>query len=94
MFTGIIQKVERGVFKEGKLFFKRTWRVEIGESIAVNGVCLTVSGFSEDEYWFDVGEETKKRTNLTESSFYNLEKASKVGDRIDGNIVTGHVDGT
>ena len=94
MFTGVIQKVERGIFKEGKLFFKRTWNVEIGESIAVNGVCLTVAGLTENEYWFDVGEETKKRANLAKSSFYNLEKALRIGDRIDGHIVTGHVDGT
>ncbi|ACM22935.1 riboflavin synthase [Thermotoga neapolitana] len=93
MFTGIIQRVEEGVFREGRLFFKRTWEVEVGESVAVNGVCLTVSGVSENEYWFDVGEETKRRTNLSVSRFYNLEKALTFGSSVSGHLVTGHVDG-
>lgn len=69
MFTGIVQKVERGHLRGERIFFKRTWEVKLGESIAVNGVCLTVSGLSEEEYWFDVGEETRRRTNLFVSRF-------------------------
>ncbi|PLV60454.1 riboflavin synthase [Thermotoga sp. KOL6] len=94
MFTGIVQKVERGLLRDKRLFFKKTWEIEIGESIAVNGVCLTVTGVSEDEYWFELGEETKKRTNLAVSEYYNLEKSLRVDGKIDGHLVTGHVDGT
>jgi riboflavin synthase len=94
VFTGIVQKVERGYIRGERIFFKRTWKVNLGESIAVNGVCLTVSGVSEEEYWFDVGEETRRKTNLFVSRFYNLEKSLTLGSRVDGHLVTGHVDGT
>lgn len=66
-----------------------------GDSVAVNGVCLTVTEISGDVMTMDVGEETFRRTSLSglkNSSEVNLEPALKAGDRLGGHIVSGHVD--
>jgi riboflavin synthase len=68
----------------------------IGESVAVNGVCLTVVERSAETFCFQVGPETLRCTNLGElntGSRVNLERALSVGDRLGGHIVQGHVDG-
>jgi riboflavin synthase len=68
----------------------------IGESIAVNGVCLTVTSFDEGVFSADVSAETLKRTMLGRSSRgtrVNLERALRLSDRLGGHLVTGHVDG-
>ncbi len=68
-----------------------------GDSIAVNGVCLTVTGVSGARFTADVMKETLDRSSLgalTPGSPANLERAAKVSDRIGGHIVQGHVDGT
>lgn len=70
--------------------------VQLGDSIAVNGVCLTVVAMSADTVSFDVSRETLERTSLgqaTKAGPVNLEKAMAVGDRLGGHIVSGHVDG-
>jgi riboflavin synthase len=70
--------------------------VRIGESIAVNGVCLTVVDVAGDELTFQLAPETLRRTNLglvAEGSRVNLERALRVGDRLGGHWVQGHVDG-
>ncbi len=70
--------------------------VEIGDSISVNGICLTVTNFGKDFFTADVMPETVRRTSLGEVSVggvVNLERALKVGDRLDGHIVSGHIDG-
>jgi len=70
--------------------------VVLGESIAVNGVCLTVVGHAPDELSFDVSPETLRHTNLGElkkGSAVNLERAMKFSDRFGGHLVSGHVDG-
>ena len=68
-----------------------------GDSIAVNGVCLTVVDHEGDEFTADVMAETLKRSSLgalTVGSRVNLERPTAVGDRLGGHIVQGHVDGT
>lgn len=95
MFTGIIQNVQKGELIKGVLKVKRCWqKIEVGESIAVNGVCLTLTKFDNEYMYFDVGLETLLRTNLSKSTFFNLERALKIGDTLSGHYVTGHVDGT
>ncbi len=70
--------------------------VGIGDSIAVNGCCLTVVEIEDDTIGFDAGEETLSRTNLGRlepGSYVNLERSLRVGDRLGGHFVTGHIDG-
>lgn len=70
--------------------------VNIGDSIAVNGCCLTVVQIDGDNIGFDAGEETLSRTNLgnlATGSLVNLERSLRVGDRLGGHFVTGHIDG-
>lgn len=71
--------------------------VNIGDSIAVNGVCLTVVSFSADSFCAEAVPETMRRTNLGSlrtGDGVNLERALRLGDRLGGHIVSGHVDGT
>ncbi|MBO4780599.1 MAG: riboflavin synthase, partial [Selenomonadaceae bacterium] len=70
--------------------------VNIGDSIAVNGICLTVVDFGENFFAADVMPETVRKTSLAElnrGGAVNLERALKVGDRFGGHIVSGHIDG-
>jgi riboflavin synthase len=67
----------------------------IGDSIAVNGCCLTVVGKQGDTFAFDAGEETLRRTNLGQllpGARVNLERSLKLGDQVGGHLVTGHID--
>ena len=69
---------------------------EIGESVAINGVCLTVTEASGGTFRVTAGGETQKRTTLDgyrAGLAVNLERALRVGDRLGGHIVQGHVDG-
>lgn len=105
MFTGIIEKVgtvseiKRGSSSavltiEGGELLDYT---KVGDSIAVNGVCLTVNGIKGRYFSADVMHETVKRTALSQlklQSRVNLERAMAAGDRFGGHIVSGHVDGT
>jgi riboflavin synthase len=106
MFTGIIQRL--GTIVDVKMHGaagRITLRpnrpfdapVKLGDSIAVNGACLTVAAFADDCFCFDVLKETFDKTNLGEKgvgSVVNLERALALGDTLGGHIVTGHVDGT
>jgi riboflavin synthase len=68
----------------------------LGESIAVDGACLTVVSFQGDVFTVDVSTETLSRTTLgrkSPGSHLNLEQALRLGDRLGGHLVTGHVDG-
>lgn len=105
MFTGLVEEIGiiRSVVKShlSALLTIKADKVldqlEEGDSIAVNGVCLTVTGFSRDNFTVDVMAETLAKTNLGllhEGSQVNLERALKIGDRLDGHFVTGHVDAT
>lgn len=105
MFTGIIQAVGNVIATEsrggdlrlrihtGKLPLDD---VGLGDSIATNGVCLTVIHLPGDGYWADVSRETLAFTTLGElkaGAPVNLEKALRASDRLGGHIVSGHVDG-
>lgn len=70
--------------------------VKLGDSIATNGVCLTVTGFENQAYWADVSNETLSLSTLAElevGAAVNLEKAMLATSRFGGHIVSGHVDG-
>ena len=100
MFTGIIEEVGKlKNFDGGRIEIncsKILSGVEIGDSISTNGICLTVTNFGKDFFTADVMPETVRRTSLGEvavGGVVNLERALKVGDRLDGHIVSGHIDG-
>lgn len=105
MFTGIIQAVGKLVASENSSGDKKLRihtadldlsDVILGDSIATNGVCLTVIDLPGDGFWADVSVETLDYTtlgNLKNGSHVNLEKALRASDRLGGHIVSGHVDG-
>lgn len=105
MFTGLIEGVGALTAREsrggdaclhvavGTLPFVD---VRLGESIAVNGVCLTVVAFDDASFAVDVSNETLALTTLgqlAEGAALNLERAMKADDRLGGHLVSGHVDG-
>ncbi|HBW51048.1 MAG TPA: riboflavin synthase [Herpetosiphon sp.] len=106
MFTGIVEEIGTILVANTGLERDNTLRIgctlatsdaQLGDSIAVNGVCLTVTAFAAD--WFEVGlaPETLRRTNLGQlkvGSSVNLERALAAGRRMGGHYVQGHVDGT
>lgn len=104
MFSGIIQKVGiinkvvRSADGSGRLTIQfDPWPepIVMGESIANNGVCLTVTGIDGNRVSFDLLDETFNRTNLgdlKEGDLINLERSLRLGDTIGGHFVTGHVD--
>lgn len=105
MFTGIIEEVGRvlTVQKSGNSSFIRIQAkkvlsdVHVGDSIAVNGVCLTVTGFDASTFQADVMNETLSRSSLgglRSGSPVNLERAMSAEGRFGGHIVSGHIDGT
>ncbi len=100
MFTGIVEEVgtiaEIGQGKITVLASKVLSDAKIGDSIAVNGICLTVTAFSSHHFSADVMPETLRRTSLGElkrGSPVNLERALSLSDRLGGHIVSGHIDG-
>lgn len=104
MFTGIIEEIGRikHIEKEGSnihftVAADFTKELKIDQSVCHNGACLTVVEIFEDSYRVTAIEETLQKTNLSDlskDSVVNLERAMKLGDRLDGHIVQGHVDGT
>jgi riboflavin synthase len=102
MFTGIIEAIATllHIEQEGSnthfTFSKpETWNLSIDESVAHNGVCLTVVELTETSYKVTAVAETLLKTNLgqwQQSDIVNLERAMIVGSRLDGHIVQGHVD--
>ncbi len=104
MFTGIIETigVVKHIEKEGSnvhftLSCPFTNELKIDQSVAHNGVCLTVVAIDNDEYTVTAIDETLKRTNLGAwkvRSKINLERCMMMGGRLDGHIVQGHVDTT
>ncbi len=104
MFTGIVLGVGRVVARTPSSLGERLTLdlgehsdgVLQGESIAVNGVCLTATSIEGAEVGFDLAGETLRVTNLGElqpGSAVNLERSLRMGDRLDGHLVQGHVDG-
>lgn len=99
MFTGLIEGLGRVIESDGKRVWIRVpFRgVRLGESIAVEGVCLTVAHRRKGAVAFDVGPETRRITTLgrlKSGDRVNLERALRVGDRLGGHWVTGHVEET
>lgn len=104
MFTGIIetQGIIKDLKKEGEnlhitLNSSITHELKIDQSVAHNGVCLTVVAIENDNYTVTAIKETIEKTNLGDwklNEVVNLERAMKLGDRLDGHIVQGHVDQT
>lgn len=104
MFTGIVEEIGvlRRVEKRGEAMVLTVGAsrvledVALGDSIAVNGVCLTVTRFDSDSVTMDVMPETYRNTNLKElrvGDGVNLERAMRADRRFGGHIVQGHVDG-
>ena len=104
MFTGIVEETGRVVaFVAGA----NSWRLQIaarsalsgvalGDSIAVNGCCLTVAAFDSEHLFFDVLEESRRLTNFSELSAgapVNLERSLRFDGKVGGHFVSGHVDG-
>ncbi|WP_298792616.1 riboflavin synthase [uncultured Allomuricauda sp.] len=104
MFTGIIEtlgKVTKLENDGGNLHISITSEIthelKIDQSVAHNGVCLTVVAMDADSYTVTAIEETLSKTNLDDlrhGDLVNLERAMKLGARLDGHIVQGHVDQT
>lgn len=97
MFTGIIEAQEKILEKTSaslKISRPEIFNdLKIGQSIAVNGACLSVTEFSDAEISFDVLTETFRRTNLGTAKIVNLERAMLSNGRFEGHVVLGHVDG-
>lgn len=105
MFTGIVE--EMGEIKEIKHVSEKALQMEInakkvaadvkiGDSIAINGVCLTITDYEEDKLYVDVMPETIQATSLAglkAGQKVNMERALRVDDRFGGHFVSGHVDG-
>lgn len=105
MFTGIIEEVGKVAFLERnannsqvKVMAKKVLKeTKLGDSIAVNGVCLTATHIGSDYFIADIMDETYRRSNLgnlRKGSIVNLERALTLQSRLGGHIVTGHIDGT
>lgn len=104
MFTGLIEEIGQ---VRNKLRVKDSMRLKIsaqkilsgirlGDSISTNGVCLTVTSFGKDYFEADLMAETVRYTsfeNIEIGAKVNLERALKLGDRLGGHIVSGHIDG-
>jgi len=102
MFTGLVAAVGRVESAVGTTDGLRLevaaalGALELGESVSVNGVCLTVTAVAGGSFTADLTRETLDRTTLgraTPGSRVNLERAAALGDRLGGHLVTGHVDG-
>lgn len=104
MFTGIIEEVGKIKNIQGGTNYKLTIGaskiledIHLGDSIAVNGICLTVISWDNGSFTVDVMRETLERTSLHRlraGSFVNLERALAANGRFGGHIVSGHIDGT
>ena len=102
MFTGIIEDLGTidHIEKEGgnlhvTLRTSITHELKIDQSVAHNGICLTVVSIDGNTYTVTAIQETLNKTNLgslAENDFVNIERAMKLGDRLDGHMVQGHVD--
>jgi len=105
MFTGIVEDLGavKGIKRKSKevVFTFKVGNINLnvvglGDSIAVNGTCLTVTALSKHTFSVDASHETLAKTNLGKlkvGKTVNLERALKVGDKLGGHIVNGHVDG-
>ena len=104
MFSGIIQDLGQilSIDKKdgGSIFTIKTSfdsGMSLGDSISVNGVCLTIADLSKNKLLFNVVDETLSKSSLSDlvvNSFVNLEKSLRYNEKISGHLVQGHVEGT
>lgn len=104
MFTGIVSEVgqlkSKKAYEGGKVsleILSKKIKPTIGDSICVNGACLTVTQKTKSGFYVEVVNETLERTNLGKleiNAKINLEPSLKFSDKLDGHIVTGHIDTT
>ena len=107
MFTGIVEgtgkikKISKATKNRSAIQMivdlgKHAKGLKIGQSIALNGVCLTATKLSKNDCTFEMIEETTKKTdlgNLKVGGIVNIERSLKAGDRLEGHFVLGHIDG-
>ncbi|MEM2159787.1 MAG: riboflavin synthase [Candidatus Nitrosotenuis sp.] len=107
MFTGIVEGIgkvleikqntkNRSAIKMTVDLGKNSKGLKLGQSVALNGVCLTVTALNKSKCDFEMIEETTKKTdlgNLKVGGIVNVERSLKVGERLEGHFVLGHVDG-
>ena len=100
MFTGIIQSIGKLKKEKNILIIEildKAFNITVGDSISVDGICLTAKEIIKNQFLVDVSEETLKKTTLGEKSItnqiVNLEPALRISDRLGGHIVSGHIDG-
>jgi riboflavin synthase len=107
LFTGIVEGIgkvleikqntkNRSAIKMQVDLGKNSKGLKLGQSVALNGVCLTVTGIDKSKCDFEMIEETTKKTdlgNLKVGGIVNIERSLKVGERLEGHFVLGHVDG-
>jgi riboflavin synthase len=98
LFTGLVQDLGRVVaVGDGRLTVETALQdIGEGDSVLVNGVCLTAVGLEDGRFWADLSSETLERTalgGLSEGERVNLELSLRPSDRLGGHIVQGHVDG-
>ena len=101
MFTGIVEEIGKvSLVTPNMLTIKATKALEStesGSSIAVNGICLTVTDFTSNSFSFGIQPETLRRTNIGQLKVgdeVNLERAVALGGRMGGHLVQGHIDNT
>ncbi len=105
MFTGIVKQISEVAMVQRRAESLRIGirldalaaEVEPGDSVLIDGVCLTATGFSDDVVFFDIATETAGLTTLKDLSvgrYVNVEPAMRSSDRFGGHFVSGHVDGT
>ena len=104
MFTGIIEELakiknieESKDFYNVDIFSSFSNELKIGDSIAVNGVCLTATNIEDDYFTVNIIRETLNKSSLRDlntTSYVNLERSMKASSRLDGHIVQGHVETT
>lgn len=108
MFTGLIERTGQIIALTGldnnkemtRLIIDpgaQAYKTKLGDSIAVNGACLTVAEIKHQMLIFDISSETLRKTSLgllREGDHVNLERAMALGDRLGGHMVSGHTDGT
>lgn len=99
MFTGIIEDIGKVVnITDSKIQIETSLDdIKVGDSIAVNGVCLTITEISSKNVYFDYSPTTSDITNISllkKNSLVNLERALTLNSRIGGHIVSGHIDTT